>query len=250
MTLEKDVFTERRLEQLKCNPELLGTERWGEYCYVPLDIPRYHYPELVNWYFERAKTIYKIKSDIANPEYGMTNFDSVDVFLSGTPEDHIWTVNPQQDFSTLFPEILERLYKDFPVKSIDRLNFWSSHRGIRYHRDHTKFVDYPSSFRIMLYDTNPIQTLALTEHLPDQIEDGSSFKFFIPRFPETNSFVWNNLRTKHGSFFIQSFRKIILIIDKYELDVDRYHELMERSVNKYRSSLLTSNKLLGDFVHI
>jgi hypothetical protein len=248
--LEKDVFTDRRLDQLKYNPELIDIERWGKYCYVPLDIPRYDYPELVTWYFDRAKTIYKLKSDIANPDYGMTNFDSVDVFVKGKIEDHIWSTNPQQDFLTLFPDVLERMYKDFPFKSIDRLNIWSSHRGVRYHRDHTKFIDYPSSFRIMLHDTNPIQTLNLGEVLPDEPEDSSFSKFFIPRLSDTNSFAWNNLRTKHGSFFIPPHRKIILIVDKYELDVDRFHDLMERSVKKYQDNLMISKRLLSDFVNI
>lgn len=249
MILEKTVFTERRLAQLKYNPDLFSTEQWGKYCYVPLDIPRYDYPKLVDWYFDRAKTIYKLKSDIANPDYGMTNFDSVDVFVKGKIEDHIWTTNPQQDFLTMFPEVLARMYKDFPFKSIDRLNIWSSNRAVRFHRDHTKFVDYPSSFRIMLYDSNPIDTLSLAERVPDQEDEELFYKFPIAKLPDTNSFVWNNLRTKHGSFFIPSFRKIILIIDKYELDVDRYHELMERSVNKYKNNLMTSKKMLGDFVY-
>lgn len=248
--LEKDVFTARRLEQLKYNPDLLSTEQWGKYCYVPLDIPRYDYPDLVNWYFERATPIYKLKSDIANPEYGMTNFDSVDVFVKGKIEDHIWSTNPQQDFLTLFPDVLERIKQDFPFKSIDRLNIWSSNRGVRFHRDHTKFVDYPSSFRIMLYDSNPIETLSLSEQLPDQEEEGLFYKFPIPKLSDTNSFVWNNLRTKHGSFFIPTFRKIILIVDKYELDVDRYHDLMERSVKRYQNNLMMSNRPLSDFVDI
>jgi hypothetical protein len=250
MTLEKDFFTNKRLEQLKYNPELLDTEQWGKYCCVPLDIPRYDYPEFVKWYFERAKTIYKLKSDVANSQYGMSNFDAVDVFLTSKIEDHIWTVNPQQDFLTLFPEILERIYQDFPVKSIGRLSFWSSHRGVRFHRDHTKFIDYPSSFRIMLYDTNPVQTLKLAECLPDHPEDEELIKIPIPRLAETNSVAWNNLRTKHGSFFIEPFRKIIIIIDRYELDVERYHDLMERSVKKYNEHLLISDRKLNDFIHI
>ena len=250
MILEKDVFTERRLDQLKYNPDLLGTEQWGKYCYVPLDIPKYEYPELVDWYFSEAKPIYKLKPDIANSKYGMTNFDSVDVFLTGKVEDHIWTtVNPQQNFLTLFPELVERLYKEFPLKSIDRLNIWSSNRDVPYHRDHTSCVDYPSGFRIMLYDSNPIQTLGLAERIPDQPNEELFYKFLIPKLPDTNSFVWNNLRTQHGSFFIQGFRKIILIIDKYELDINRYHDLMERSIKKYQNNLMISKKLLSDFVH-
>jgi hypothetical protein len=248
--LEKDLFTSKRLEQLKYNPDLIDVEQWGKYCYVPLDISRYNYPEVVSWYFNKAKTIHKLKSDIANPEYGMTNFDSVDVFLKNKVEEHIWSTNPQQDFLKLFPNIIDRIYEDFPVKSIGTLRFWSSHRAVRFHRDHTTFVDYPSSFRIMLYDTNPIQTLSLTEKLPDTPDEDLFFKFSIPRLFDTNSFSWNNLRTKHGSFFIQDCRKIILIIDRYELDVKRYHDLMERSVKKYHDHLMISQRNLTDFVNL
>lgn len=253
--LEKDVFTERRLDQLKYNPELIDVEQWGKYCYVPLDIPLYNYPNFVSWYFEKAQTIYKLKSDIANPEYGMTNFDSVDVFLDSKVQDHIWSTNPQQDFLKLFPDIVDRIYNDFPVKSIGRLNIWSSHKDVRFHRDHTKFVDYPSSFRIMMYDVNPIQTLSLIECLPDQYEEREFkekdiYKFVLPNTLDTNSFAWNNLRVKHGSFFIQNFRKIILIIDIYELDIQRYHDLLEKSVKKYHNHLMISNRNLNDFVNL
>jgi hypothetical protein len=247
--LEKDLFTSKRLEQLKYNPELLSTECWGKYSCVPLDIPRYNYPELVNWYFDKAKPIFKLKSDIANSEYGMSNFNSVDVFVTDKVEEHIWSINPQQEFLTLFPEVLERILKDFPIKSIRKFVLWSSHKNVRFHRDHTKFVDYPGSFRIMLYDENPIQTLSLDECLPDQPSSLLN-QFDIPRLADTNSVAWNNLRVKHGSFFLQNFRKIILIIDWYELDVDRYHDLIERSVNKYKNSLMISNKNLNNFVNL
>jgi hypothetical protein len=102
----------------------------------------------------------------------------------------------------------------------------------------------------MLYDTNPVQTLKLAECLPDHPEDAELLKIPIPRLAETNSVVWNNLRTKHGSFFVEPFRKIILIIDRYELDVERYHELMERSVEKYNNHLMISDRNLNDFIHI
>lgn len=253
--LEKDVFSTRRLEQLKYNPDLITTERWGNNCFVPLDIPRYDYPELVSWYFERAKPVYKLKSDIANSEYGFSNFDSVDVFIDDKIEDHVWSINPQQEFLSRFPNIVERIYKDFPLKSIRKFILWSSIKPVRFHRDHTKFVDYPGAFRIMLYDNNPIQTLRLAECLPDQykereIEEKEVYTFSLPRLPDTNSFAWNNLRVKHGSFFIKNFRKIILILDFYELDIKRYHDLMERSVKKYHEHLMISQKPLSNFVDL
>jgi hypothetical protein len=250
MTVEKDFFTSKRSEQLKHNPELIETEKWGQYCCVPLDIPRYEYPEIVEWYFERATPIHKLKPDIASPGYGVNTFDSVDIFLNSDIENHIWSINPQQEFLTLFPNILDRILQDFPIKTVDRLSFWSSRQKVKYHRDHTKFIDYPSSFRILLYDANPIQTLKLTECLPDQKVLPTSSKFPIPRLADTNSVVWNNLRTQHGSTFIPSFRKIILILDRYTLDVERYHELMERSVKKYNDHLMISDRNLNDFIHI
>jgi hypothetical protein len=247
--LEKNTFTDKRLEQLRFKPELIDVERWGEYCYIPLDIPRYDYPELVSWYFDRAKTIYKLKSDIANPEYGMTNFDSVDVFLNNEQKDHIWSTNPQQDFLKLFPNLIDRIYNDFPVKSIGTLRFWSSNKAVPWHRDHTKFVDYPSSFRIMLYDQNPVPTLQLSECLPDQSHDPRT-EFPVSKIADTNSFAWNNLRLKHGSFFIPNFRKIILIIDRYDLDVDKYKALLQRSVEKYKNYIMHSKKNLNDFINL
>ena len=249
MTSEKDVFSARRLEQLNYNPELITTEQWGNNCFVPLDIPRYDYPELVSWYFERAKPVYKLKSDIANSDYGMTNFDSIDIFIEDQIQDHIWSINPQQEFLSQFPEIVERIYKDFPFKSIRKFNLWSSIKGVRFHRDHTKFVDYPSSFRIMLYDQNPIPTLQLSECLPDHSHDPRT-EFPVSKIADTNSFVWNNLRVKHGSFFIPNFRKIILILDWYELDVDKYNALMQRSVEKYKNYIMHSKKNLNDFINL
>jgi len=249
MTLEKDVFTNRRLDQLKENPDLIQTERWGEHCFIPLDIPRYDYPEVATWFFEKAKPIYKLKSDIANPDYGMTNFDSVDIFVTDKIEDHIWSTNPQQDFLKLFPDIVERIMEEFPLRSIRKFVLWSSTKNVRFHRDHTKFVDYPSSFRIMLYDENPIPTLSLEECLPDS-ESTMTNQFSVPKLSDTNSLVWNNLRVKHGSFFLPNFRKIILIIDWYELDVDRYHLLIEKSIEKYKNHLMISKRNIKDFINL
>jgi hypothetical protein len=101
----------------------------------------------------------------------------------------------------------------------------------------------------MLYDQNIAKTLSLSECLPDQEHDLTT-EFPIPKILDTNSFAWNNLRVKHGSFFIPNVRKIILILDWYELDVDKYNKLMQRSVEKYKNYIMHSKKNLNDFINL
>ena len=250
---ERNFFTQKRKEQLDSTPKLQQTEQWGEYNYIPLDIPRFDYPELVDWFFEKCQPTYKKIADIASANYGdgsVSSFDAVDV-LARNETDHrdIWTLNVQQEFLTKFSHIYERILSEFPFKSLDRIRFWSSTDNIVFHRDHTKFIDYPSSFRIMLYDTNLIPTLSLVPSLPDTPNEFAGL-FPIKSIPETNSFVWNNLRTKHGSNYIPPFKKIVIILDRYDLDIDRYNDLMVRSVEKFKSHAMISNHSLESFVNL
>jgi hypothetical protein len=101
----------------------------------------------------------------------------------------------------------------------------------------------------MLYDQNIAKTLSLSECLPDQEHDPTT-EFPIPKILDTNAFAWNNLRVKHGSFFIPNIRKIILILDWYELDVDKYNKLMQRSVEKYKNYIMRSKQNLNNFVNL
>ena len=139
--------------------------------------------------------------------------------------------------------------KYFPFQHLEKITCWSSNKAVSWHRDHGRWTDNPSSFRIIIHDENPSQTLYVAEHRPDTKLDISN-KFPIPRLDETNSFVWNNLRLQHGSEFIPGHRKILLILARYKLDQDRYHDLMERSVKKYKDNILMSNYKISDFVNI
>ncbi len=238
--LEQDFFIQRRKEHLDIWPDLSQTEKWGQYCLIPLDIPRFDHPELVDWFFKSCEPTYKVSKDIANDRTGVTNFDAIDVLPTNeTNQQDIWTLNVRQDFMTEFKDVYNKIMDHFPFKTLSRIRLWSSTKNVLFHRDHTKFVDFPGAFRIMLYDENPDQTLSLIESLPDTLDDLSK-KFPIPRLSDTNSYVWNNLRTKHGSEFIPGFRKIIIILDRYELDIDKYQTLIERSVDKYRANCLIS----------
>lgn len=252
MTTEKQFFTKRRKEQLSAWPHLRETEKWGKHCFVPLDIPKFQNQKLVDWFFENQKEIYKLTPDVASKNYNITNFCGIDVLPTNEPESEhtgIWTLNVQQSFLDIFPEVNEQIMDNFPFRTLTRMRFWSSTRDIFHHRDHTRFVDSPSSFRIMLYDENPEQTLSLIPSLPDQ-ENKYDEKFTIPSIKDSNSFVWNNLRVKHGSSYDQKYRKILLILDGYDLDVQRYNTLLEKSVNKYQQFVMKSDRNLLEYVNL
>jgi hypothetical protein len=246
--IEKEFFSGKRFEQLKYWPELAELEKWGKYCLIPLDIPRFEYPALVEWFFHESKPTYKIKDDIAYKGTGQTAFDSIDVISDNNlDQEDVWSLNLKQEFMTDFRCVYDRILADFPFKSLSRIRMWSSTKDIMYHRDHTKFIDFPGAFRIMLYDQNHYQTLSLIESLPDT--KGNIYnRFPIPRMLDTNSFVWNNLRTKHGSKFIPGFRKIVIILDRYEIDIERYNTLIEKSVVKYKKNCLISQKSKNEYL--
>jgi len=127
---------------------------------------------------------------------------------------------------------------------------WSSTNKVAPHTDHSTFIDCPLSFRIMLYDENTSPTLALQESLPDS--DWESNRHFLCEFPEdTHSFVWNNLRTKHGSVHRPGYRKILAIIQNIDVDWIKLDRLLDNSVStvdaKYQ---LKSSRPITDFVNL
>lgn len=239
---EYNFFTERRRWQLTgWDSRMPEVERWGNYCYTPLDIPRIESTDLVEWFFENSKPTVKLKEDIANKDTGIPVFNSIDIFPSGKIDNmEYWSINNRPDFLIKFKNIQDQIMEYFPVKEITQMRMWSSNMNIMWHRDHTRFTDNPNSFRIMLHDENPEQTLGVVKALPDSYLNLND-KFLIPRLPETNSFAWNNLRTKHGSSHNPAYRKILIIIERYNLDIDKYHNLMERSVEKFKEHVLTCN---------
>jgi len=247
--MEKKFFSEMRKKQLIDFPNLSSLEQWGNYCLIPLDIQRFEYPDLVEWFFQKALPTYRTKSDSFYRTTGQTQFDAVDVIPDNSYQEDNYAINLRQDFMTDFKYVYDRIMECFPFTSLSRIRMWSSTKDIPYHNDYNKFIDFPNAFRIMLYDENHSQTLSLIPSLPDRDIDINK-KFFIPRLSSTNSYVWNNLRIKHGSKFFQGKRKIVMILDRYDLDIDRYNTLIKNSVDKYQAECLMSNESIEKFVDI
>lgn len=251
----KDYFSTQRqcyLESVSTSEKRLilrAEEMWGRYCFTPLAIPCIADPIIQEWFLNYKKPITKIKPDIAGNTYGESNFESIDIFDNESPND-VWSSNQYKNFKTDFKDFYNQLMDLLPFKRLESFSFWSSTRLISPHRDQTVFVDLPLSFRVMLYDSNPEQTLWVKECPPGKFSfDQPADKFFIPRLDSTNSFAWNNLRVIHGSDCVPEYYKILLIINFAEIDWFKYYKLIEQSVDRYEKNLLVSNSVLGDYVN-
>lgn len=257
---QKENFTELRDQQLKILNNNIITDlekKWGKLLYTPLDIPVINDELFSEWYFENAKPIVKTKPDVADPEIGYSSFVSVNVYRPGVSNSTIsewlakssaWTSNPQQEWFIKFPKMYQQIMDTLPFNTIPNINMWSSTRQIDPHIDQTHFIDVPISFRIMVYDENPTTTLYTGECLPDTPWDNNSS--FYCKLPEsTNTFVWNNLRTRHGSLHDPRYRKILLIVNGFNINWKQYDELLDRSVRKFGNKYcLTSNKHISEFI--
>ena len=253
----KEEFSQLRSGLLDLHsPNIITTileceQRWGQLLYTPLAIPKFYDENFVDWYFENAEPVYKIKQDVATDAVGHSGFLSVNVYPQGAPKNSgIWTSNNKSnEWFYKFSKVHQQIMDTLPIKKINHLQLWSSTNTVLPHTDHSAFIDCPLSFRIMLYDENPSPTLALQESLPD--DDWEPNRDFLCTFPEdTNSFVWNNLRTKHSSVHTPGCRKILAIIQNIDIDWIKLYRILDRSVSvidlKYQ---LKSNRPITDFVN-
>jgi len=216
---------------------------FGQYLFVPFDVPKIEFRDLeffVSWFYKNAKPTVKQKGD----------FSSGNKTLNGSPYltidavDDTWhgmfSKNSVPEVYTLFPEFFEQIREYLPwlktEKSAFRWNMWSSSKDIIPHRDFSSCVDIPSALRIKLFDSNQEETLKL---LVDPLKEHSNEYMPIPKLIDTNTFAWNNLRTKHKSVFHgEDFRKILFInrtAIETELQLQHFADLLERSINKYKN---------------
>jgi hypothetical protein len=227
--------------------EIYDLERdYGKYCYVPLAVPVINDERIVDWFNQHRQAIIKMKPDIADQNFGYSLFNSINVCLDDRylAKNPIWSDNQYPNFKQDFPHFYQQMMDCLPLAQIPRFSFWNSTRPIEPHRDHSYLVDMPNSFRIMIYDENPIETLYVYENADDYNGD----KKYVDRLAETNSFVWNNLRVEHGSDYLSGYSKILLLINDFIPNYKKYREVMEKSISTYRDHLVVSAHQLEDFI--
>lgn len=228
--------------------ELIELEKeFGKYCFLPLAIPKIQDDNFVSWFHDHKKAITKIKPDVADTVVGYTRFNSVNVCLDDRyiPKDPIWSDNQYPAFKKDFPLLYQQMMDLLPLKYNPRFSFWNSTGEITPHRDHSFMVDTPNSFRVMIQDENLKDTLYVYEDCETQ-----GPKKYVPSLQNTNSFVWNNLRVKHGSDYYPGYSKILLILNTFIPDYKKYSDLLRRSASLYSEHTLVSEKNISNFVNL
>ena len=232
------------------DPKVLEAERkYGKYLFVPLALPIFEMPEkehFLSWWKDTMQVTKKLDGDAVMSGYGITPFETVDLITEiGT---QWWETNNKGDaFRKEFPHLWQQFNELLPCRKLLRLTLWSSRHEIQEHRDSAEMVDMPVSFRIKLYDENPEETLYLFDNPMNPYSCGEPH--MLPRAPNTNSFVWNNLRVKHGSIYNPAHKKILAFAFGL-VDFERYHKLMETSINTYRDYCISSDYSTENYVNI
>lgn len=235
-------------------------QAYGKYLFVPFDVPKimlHDIEKFKSWYYSTAIHAGKQVEDFSSGVHVATNktYQTVD---STSPQwTPVWSLNSQESIYTLFPELFEQIHEYMPwVGEADfRWNMWSSANHVPAHRDHSSCIDAPLAMRIKIFDSNPMETLRLKI---DPMVENRNMYIPIPdlRKTETNSFGWNNLRTKHSSTFQGGeFRKILLIwrdVLKTEKQMQQFANMLDRSIAKYTDSkyLLIDTYAATDYLNI
>lgn len=259
----RQLYTESHLpftsshEAEKIRKTILRLEQqYGNYCLVPLDLPKVNISEeFKEWFFEEAKPATKLKPDVATRHYNVSSFLSVDVSSdTKTPantklQTSIWSKNYYDHFDKMWPEVYEQLRDILPLTKL-RFSMWSSTENITPHRDEVFFCDIPGEFRLLV-DSNPEPNLFVSEVLPDNTIKEKIQTAAVPTNLETNMFLWNNLRCKHHSTFHNNYKKIIFIFGSQQaIDWKKYETILERSVDKYKDRCMISKNDISDFVYL
>jgi len=261
----KENFTSMRAQELEfLDRELyLDLERsFGKYLFVPFDIPNIlpnDIERFVNFFFTQAGSISKRISDFSSK---VNSIDPANSYLSINSVSPNWTggsftTNPCPEAYIEFPELFEQIHDYMPfVGGKDfRWSMWSSRANVPLHRDLTSMIDAPTAIRIKLVDTNPFETLSL---ILDPVDKEVDHKFSLPILSDTNSFAWNNLRTKHKSVYLKhptnAYRKILFIVreePKTAKEINQYVDLLEKSIAKYKKeTVIDTITTISDYLHV
>lgn len=242
----KENLTSLRNHELDSIPEVktLYTEleqTYGKYLFVPYDLPKIQINDLEKFlifFFRNGKHAGKQVEDLSSSTFNATRSTYLTIDSKVDSWTPVWTRNIVESVYTEFPELFEQIHDLMPwVGDKDfRWNMWSSANKVPPHRDHTSMIDMPLAMRIKLFDSNPTETLSL---LTDPIKEHNNTYVTLPRTEDSNSYAWNNLRTKHSSTWRPNARKILFIWrDKLAnaQQINQYVDLLDRSIAKYQGT--------------
>lgn len=254
---EKKWFTEQRIINLnrfdnKTRENVIRLEqKFGKVGFTPLDIPIIKDEKFFEWYFENAVPSIKQNKDVATEYTGGSSFLTMDIVPKWYDvSKSIWSKNVIADLENQWPNLWDQFYEFLPFDKIVGVTIWSSTKDIVAHRDQSLFIDLPLEFRIVM-DNNPVVNFWVSEVLPNSsVEDKLKTANVDPNI-NTNSFVWNNLRTQHYTKFYPEHKKITFIFHwSNKINWEKYEILLEKSLEKYRDKSLISDLSIDSFIEI
>jgi len=247
-------LTDTRKEQLNTfcghniNEVMELEKKYGKYLIVPLALPEFEMPDkdhFFDWWSKYAIKPNKIISEHLSPETGYASAESVDLIEKF---QHYWTPNMQtENFIKEFPHLWQQFNDLLPIENILTLHLWSSYKPFTEHRDPGELIDTPMSFRIKLYDENPEETLYFFDNPTQPYSQGPVTQ--VPKAPNTNSWVWNNLRVKHGSVYTPGYKKILVIATGI-LNIEKYEKVIDNSITTYKDYCVVSENSLGNYINV
>lgn len=246
-------MSENRKHQLSMfannNPKFLELERkFGKYLLVPLALPVFELPDtekFLAWWNKHCTVPTKMQGDVTMKEYGMNPFEAVDL-LHTIGSD--WGLNLQtESFKSEFPKLYQQFFDQLPCSKILNITMWSSIKRLPEHRDSSEYIDIPAAFRIKLYDENPEETLFCFDNPLNPYSIGETK--MLPRLPNTNTYVWNNLRVQHGSTYDPKYKKILAVVIGVP-DPDKYEAILTNSINMYGPHCLVSNNSIENYINV
>jgi len=265
----KEVFTHRRLLEVKTNfigksgivdkSKILYSDferTYGKYVFIPFDVPKIvpnDIGKFKEFFYSRCKFANKEVADFISGKETQQDVQIYETIDSFSPNwDAVWSRNVHIEVYKEFPEFFEQIHEYMPWvgEKLFQWNMWSSAKSIPPHRDYTSLIDVPHAMRIKIYDENPSETLKLK--IDPLRQHDNPFEFIsVPE--DTNSFGWNNLRTKHKSIFNPPHRKILFIwrdILHNEKQVTQIADLFDRSIAKYKQQVMIDDNPPTDYLNI
>jgi len=258
---EKEYFTKERLLSLSIWNEKIERikhleNKFGNICLTPLDVPKIqsiNHEKFVSWFYKNCKPSIKQNPDVATKAVGYSKFKSIDLIPDNfDTKNRVWSKNPISNFHKLWPDLWEQMHEYLPFECIKGFTIWNSTDDILPHRDPGIFTDFPVSFRILLNDNDPNINLFVGECFPNaDLFNLSVSKGFNNKL-DTNCLTWNNLRTVHWSKKTIGYDKILLIMLPWvnKINLDKYEQLIEKSLVKYQQQILKSKSPLDNWIDI
>lgn len=201
---------------------------------APLDLPRFepdNWDDFWNIWHTDATKFVRVTADAQGNNSREPGWKGLvwDFNRPDTKDAFTMFSTTVKDYSSVFPGWRRSMEEHFPF-TIRRISFLSNYHAIGPHRDGQVLTDhlpYAPAVRILLVDENSVPTFWLSKYRSQYAS-----KFYIDLPPETNSFVYHNMKTYHAADY-HGRQKILMMLIFDQIDEQAWRKLLIRSYQKW-----------------